>query len=92
MLNRTIIFYPVKNKELQSPVIYGTNINSKIKSILTSYDELAVAKWVFINNKNAGATTNTLPKAKAWYLAKMCIRDRLITFNTSSNNLNIVIS
>ena len=69
MLNRTIIFYPVKNKELQSPVIYGTNINSKIKSILTSYDELAVAKWVFINNKNAGATTNTLPKAKAWYLA-----------------------
>lgn len=22
-LNRTIIFYPVKNKELQSPVIYG---------------------------------------------------------------------
>ena len=69
MLNRTIIFYPVKNKELQSPVIYGTNINSKIKSILTSYDELSVAKWVFINNKNAGATTNTLPKAKAWYLA-----------------------
>ena len=69
MLNRTIIFYPVKNKELQTPVIYGTNINSKIKSILTSYDELAVAKWVFINNKNAGATTNTLPKAKAWYLA-----------------------
>ena len=69
MLNRTIIFYPVKNKELQSPVIYGTNINSKIKNILTSYDELAVAKWVFINNKNAGATTNTLPKAKAWYLA-----------------------
>ncbi|MFR1757475.1 MAG: DUF4118 domain-containing protein [Thomasclavelia spiroformis] len=69
MLNRAIIFYPVKNKELQSPVIYGTNINSKIKSILTSYDELAVAKWVFINNKNAGATTNTLPKAKAWYLA-----------------------
>lgn len=69
MLNRTIIFYPVKNKELQSPVIYGTNIDSKIKGILTSYDELAVAKWVFINNKNAGATTNTLPKAKAWYLA-----------------------
>lgn len=69
MLKRTIIIYPVKNQELQSPKIYGDLITSDIEKTFTSPAETAVAKWVFINNKNAGATTNTLPKAKGLYLA-----------------------
>ena len=31
--------------------------------------ERTVAKWVYINNKNAGATTSTLQEAKALYLS-----------------------
>ena len=31
--------------------------------------ERTVAKWVYINNKNAGPTTSTLQEAKALYLS-----------------------
>ena len=69
MLNRTIIFYPVKNQELQKPIIYPQHITENLKKRLLSSKETAVAKWVFSNNKNAGASTDTLSDAQALYLA-----------------------
>lgn len=68
-LNRTIIFYPVIHHELKQPIVYGQNLTEDIKQQLTSPKELAVAKWVLTNNKNAGVSTNTLPYAQAFYLA-----------------------
>ena len=69
MLNRSIIFYPVKNQELQKPIIYPQHITENLKKRLLSSKETAVAKWVFSNNKNAGASTDTLSDAQALYLA-----------------------
>lgn len=69
MLNRIIIFYPVKNNTLQKPMIYGPHITSDIKREYINHKELAVAQWVLVNNKNAGVSTSTLPAAKGLYLA-----------------------
>ena len=69
LLHRPIIFYPVKHQELQDGVLYKACDFPAIKEQLTSIEEIAVAKWVFTNNKNAGATTNTLSHSKALYLA-----------------------
>ena len=69
MLNRAIIFYPVKNNELLEAIFYGLQVNKDIQEQFYSSEEKAVAKWVFVNNKNAGATTSTLPHAKALYLS-----------------------
>lgn len=75
MLNRIIIFYPVKNNTLQKPMIYGPHITSDIKREYINHKELAVAQWVLVNNKNAGVSTSTLPAAKGLYLA---VRKRTI--------------
>ena len=69
LLHRPIIFYPVKHQELQDGVLYKACDFPAIKEQLTSVEEIAVARWVFTNNKNAGATTNTLSHSKALYLA-----------------------
>ncbi len=70
MLKRTIILYPVKNDELQDPTIYTENAaNSFDNNVYLSKNEKIVAQWVLENNKNAGASTSTLPNAKALYLA-----------------------
>ena len=69
MLKRIIIFYPVKDNQLQKPTIYGSHITSDLETLYTSTQEQAVAQWVFINNKNAGVSTSTLPGAKGLYLA-----------------------
>ena len=62
MLKRLIIYYPVKNKTLQEPTLYSEqHISDDLHSLYTSKEETAVAKWVLENNKNAGASTSTLP-------------------------------
>jgi two-component system sensor histidine kinase KdpD len=42
--------------------------DKKINEYLTA-EEFAIANWVFINNKHAGATTNTLSGAKCLYMS-----------------------
>lgn len=68
MLKRTIIFYPVKQQNLQKPVIYNATLTDDVSHLLTSH-EMTVAKWVFNNNKNAGVSTNTLANSQALYMA-----------------------
>ena len=70
MLKRLIIFYPVNNKRLLTPILYSDqHISDDEHKIYTSQSETAVAKWVLENNKNAGVSTSTLPHAKGLYLA-----------------------
>ena len=68
MLKRIIIFYPVKDDQLLEPEVYGEHISDEIKETYTNHEERAVARWVLVNNKNAGVSTSTLPGAKGLYL------------------------
>ena len=50
---------------LDKPYIYNPNNLLDDSNIFLTEKERTVAKWVYINNKNAGATTSTLQEAKA---------------------------
>lgn len=71
LLNKTIIFYPVENKQLSKPKVFKSNLQED-ESIYLNPDEEAVATWAYRNNKHAGASTSTLPGAKCLYLALRC--------------------
>ncbi|MEM1483328.1 sensor histidine kinase KdpD [Oscillospiraceae bacterium PP1C4] len=69
LLDRTVIFYSAQQDTLSEPLIFSKEESSdEIQNYLGS-DELAVAQWVYKNNKRAGATTDTLSAAKCLYLA-----------------------
>lgn len=65
LLGKTVIIYPVKEGKLLEAIINDINNDKKY---ITS-DEYAVAQWVSVNNKHAGATTNTLSGAKCLYMS-----------------------
>ena len=67
LLERDLVIYPCKEKNLVSPSIYRTAGSDECN--LVSEKERAVANWVLRNNKHAGATTDTLSNAKCLYLA-----------------------
>ena len=67
LLKRDIVIYSSDGKELEEPSVYQT-ADSEQDELVTK-NEKAVARWVFKNNKHAGATTNTLANAKCLYLA-----------------------
>lgn len=71
LLNKTIIFYPVENKQLSKPKVFKSNLQED-ESLYLNPDEEAVATWAYRNNKHAGASTSTLPGAKCLYLALRC--------------------
>ncbi len=68
-LKRIIIFYPVNRKMLDKPYIYNSNADFDNANIFLTEKEKTVAKWVYVNNKNAGPTTSTLQEANALYLS-----------------------
>lgn len=69
LLNTTVIIYPILNdKQLSDPLIFLKDEDTSCDIYIAS-DERAVAEWVLKNNKNAGATTNTLPGAKCLNMA-----------------------
>lgn len=66
LFNRTVIFY-TKDPE-NGTIGYLKQFSEEIKDdILQSESEKAVAHWVFVNHKPAGAGTDTLMGAKAYY-------------------------
>lgn len=69
LLNKVIIFYPVFKSSLLSPIIYNPKNVANMREIYLSDSEKTVAKWVFLNNDSAGATTNTLANANGLYFA-----------------------
>lgn len=66
LLGRSIVFYSAKEDSLDEPVFFGVK-DCDDKERYTTINEMAVASWVFKNNKRAGATTDTLASAKCLY-------------------------
>lgn len=69
LVKNVILFYPVKKDFVQNPYVYNPQKLPYVKEIYLSNKEKIVAKWVYTNNKNAGALTSTLSDANALYLA-----------------------
>ena len=69
LVKNVILFYPVKKDFIQNPYVYNPQKLPYVKEIYLSNKEKTVAKWVYTNNKNAGALTSTLSDANALYLA-----------------------
>ena len=69
LVKNVILFYPVKKDFIQNPYVYNPQKLPYVKEIYLSDKEKTVAKWVYTNNKNAGALTSTLSDANALYLA-----------------------
>lgn len=67
LFGRSVIFYAndPENEEDGYVMQADNDIN---ESVLNSADEKAVAHWVFINKKRAGAGTDTLMGAAAFYM------------------------
>lgn len=68
LLSRPIVYYGADEKGLLPPVVYSAD-KTKAEDTLISVNERAVARWVYKNNKRAGASTGTLGEAKCLYLA-----------------------
>lgn len=71
LLDRKILIYPIEDNELGEPIL-SKNGNTDTDETAYAYlndGERAVARWVYKNNKHAGATTNTLPGSTCLYLA-----------------------
>lgn len=68
LVNRPIVYYGADEKGLLPPVVYSDD-KTKAEDALISVNERAVARWVYKNNKRAGASTGTLGEAKCLYLA-----------------------
>lgn len=69
LVKNVILFYPVHNEFISKPYIYNPQKLPNIEETYLSNKEKTVAKWVYTNNKNAGALTSTLSDANALYLA-----------------------
>jgi two-component system sensor histidine kinase KdpD len=69
LVDRAVIFYSAKRNTLSDPLVFLKNDSDLDPKLYIGKDERAVAEWVYKNNKRAGATTNTLSKAKCLYLA-----------------------
>ncbi len=68
LLKRDIIIYPVVNNNIGDTNIFlSDGEEDEIKDIII--DEKEVAQWVLENNHQAGATTDTFPRAKFLYFA-----------------------
>ncbi len=67
LLNQDLVIYLSDGKELLRPSIFRTSDSEQ--QDLQSENERAAASWVFLNNKRAGASTDTLSGAKCLYLA-----------------------
>ncbi len=68
LLKRDIIIYPLVNNNINDARIFlSDGDEDEIRDIII--DEKEVAQWVLDNNHQAGATTDTFPKAKFLYFA-----------------------
>ncbi len=67
LLDHDLVIYLSDGKELLKPSVFRTADSEQQN--LQSENEMAVATWVFRNNKRAGAATDTLSNTKCLYLA-----------------------
>ncbi len=67
LFDRSVIFY-VQDPALKNSGIFVQSPSEPDSSSMLSDDERAVAHWVFVNQKRAGAGTDTLMGATAFYM------------------------
>lgn len=67
LLNKSIVFYGVQNGELNAPQVFPIHEDGS-KPIYVDEKERAVVLWAYLNNKRAGASTDTLDDSKYLYL------------------------
>lgn len=67
LFDRSVIFYTKDPKQGAEGIIKFAE-EDKEATFLYSPEEIDVAHWVFINQKRAGAGTDTLTSAKAYYM------------------------
>lgn len=67
LLERNVLFYLGNPYYNQEPIVFRAHNAETIPNY--NQDELAVAQWVYRNNKRAGFSTSTLPGVNCLYLA-----------------------
>jgi two-component system sensor histidine kinase KdpD len=67
LFERSIVFFTVDPEQGGNGIVMQA-VNDINASVLNSPDEKAVAHWVFLNQKRAGAGTDTLMGAAAFYM------------------------
>lgn len=67
LFDRSIVFFPLDPVQGEDGVVMQA-FDDVDASVLNSPDEKAVAHWVFLNQKRAGAGTDTLMGAAAFYM------------------------
>lgn len=68
LLNRSVVMYSAKDDKLSKGALFPVEPGGIVDDLFTS-EEHATARWVFENHHRAGATTDTLNKAKCLYMA-----------------------
>ncbi len=69
LLLRSIILYPLKDDQLDTPRLFPLGDETEALSQLANKsEEYKVANWVKENNTQAGATTGIFSEAAFWYL------------------------
>ena len=69
IFRRDIIVYPMEDEKLICPEIFLADPEGSSAEQYTTEKEFSVAQWVTINNKRAGAGTETLSDAICTYLS-----------------------
>lgn len=70
LLKRNIVIYDMLDGKMDRMKIYPASEAedaSRLTALFKSPDEMAVAAWVYKNRHKAGASTDTLPGARARY-------------------------
>lgn len=76
LTGKPVLFYDICKDQLCSPRLFTeAGMNDDI-SIYTTPTEAEAVEWVYHNNANAGAGTNTMPGAKCFYTA-LCTSDQV---------------
>ena len=76
LLGRDVVLYPLCKDSLGQPEVFLSDSTQAKEADYLNENERTVALWVLKNNKHAGATTQTLSRAKCLYLA-IRIQDRV---------------
>ncbi len=68
LLNRSVVMYSAKGDKLSKGALFPVDPDGICDDLFTS-EEHTAARWVLENHHRAGATTETLNKAKCLYMA-----------------------
>lgn len=68
LLNRSVVMYSAKGDKLSKGALFPVETDGAEDDLFTAVEH-STAQWVFEHNHRAGATTDTLNKAKCLYMA-----------------------